>query len=336
MLMTATPVNKNPYEKHSCLQYSQSHILVEVERLVNMIIQAYTLKKHLTAINQGEPLFTEVFYQQLLCSLPRYLGVYQPHYRYSEHYEALIHACYQVGVIGDYDGMAYIYPSDVYQMYPLVQHIAKYSSTLSFRRKESDRSYRQQENFQRIVNFAYNMHQQYARLLVCRVDLGYLYTHQSLVTIDTLTLQLELFCRSMSYRQGLLENLKGYIWAIEQGVDKGYHIHLMLYFDGRCHQKGWYMSDQVGQLWQTITGEGGSYFNCHNNKAEYVAKNIYGLDMVSRNDAQACTNAINVAAYLARPDKKDQFLRCKPLHFRALGMTQLNHSCIASDNYCLC
>jgi hypothetical protein len=323
MLITATPVNKNPFDEYSGLQYSQSHILVEVERLVNMITNAYTLKKHVKAINQGEPLFTEVFYQQLLCSLPRYLGVYQPHYRYSEHYEALIHACYQVGIMGDYEGIAYIYPADVYQMHPLVQHIAKFSSTLSFRRKESDRSYRQQQNYQRIVSFAYNMHQQYARLLVCRVDLGYLYSHQGLVTVDTLMFHLQSMCSLMSYRQGLFENLKGYIWAIEQGVDKGYHIHLMLYFDGRCHQNGWYMSDQVGQLWQTITGESGFYFNCHSNKAEYVAKNIYGLDMVFRDDAHACSNAINVAGYLARPDKTDQFLRCKPRHSRALGMAQL-------------
>lgn len=323
MFITPTPLAL--YANYPNLLSSQCHILIEVEQLVEQIIYRYGLKKYINASSKNELIFPELFYHQLLCSLYRYLSAYQLNYSYSEHYDALLYACCQVGIIYNdiNSGLSYVFPADIYQMYVLVEHIALYSKTIEFSRKLGDRAQRQKENCQRITTFAQAMQQKYARVLVCRVDLGYLHDYQHLVSMDMVIQHLQLLLKQMSYRLGLFANMKGYIWAIEQGVHKGYHTHLMVYFDGRCHQQGWYMSDQVGMLWKTITGLYGSYFNCHANKQRYIEMGIYGLDMIYRDDMKACANAVHVASYLAREDKTDQFLRCKPRRAKAIGMSLL-------------
>lgn len=43
------------------------------------------------------------------------------------------------------------------------------------------------------------------------------------------------------------------------------------------------------------------------------------MGMIHRDNPIEVNNAINAIAYLARPDKKDQYLRIKPCHRREFG-----------------
>jgi hypothetical protein len=58
--------------------YSQSHILIEIESLVQYLEQAYPDAQ---------------YYETILYSLPRFLSVYSPMHKYSEHIQLLWDGC---------------------------------------------------------------------------------------------------------------------------------------------------------------------------------------------------------------------------------------------------
>ena len=70
----------------------------------------------------------------------------------------------------------------------------------------------------------------------------------------------------MSKREKPFNDLIDFGWALEQGVDKGYHCHLVLFFNGHVKQDGWGIAHQVGKEWQKITGKLGYFFNCHDSE----------------------------------------------------------------------
>lgn len=116
MFMYDPPVSIKSFQEHPNLLFSQAHILTEVEQVVNVIVHSYSLVRNAKALEKDKLIFNGLFYQKLLWSLNRYLAVYQAHYIYSEHYNALLYACQQTNIIGFIDGMLYRYPVDIYQV----------------------------------------------------------------------------------------------------------------------------------------------------------------------------------------------------------------------------
>lgn len=188
---------------------------------------------------------------------------------------------------------------------------------MQFQRQEQSNRLSLQEYLSYLFNH-------YAKLLVVRVDLGYLKETVNQVDIYSFNNHLKTLRDLISNKKTCFEHLEGHAWAIEQGFDRGFHCHLLLIYQGNKRQKDTYLGQKVGEKWQAITGGLGSYFNCNDPayKKKFTYNHQLGLGMVHR-DSQVnnvtAENAISTALYLADPSKSDQALKVRVQGMRTFG-----------------
>lgn len=164
----------------------------------------------------------------------------------------------------------------------------------------------------------------YSELLFVRVDLGYLKEQQVYISIEDVQQHLKMLRNRIANQDGCFFGLQGYAWASEQGVDKGYHCHLLLIYDPSKRQSDWYLADQVGKLWQSITGNLGWYFNCNTteHKQQFEINGCLGVGHIHCRSPVEVSNALNAAMYLVNPEKYAQHLRAKLPRMRSFGTGQ--------------
>ena len=116
-------------------------------------------------------------------------------------------------------------------------------------------------------------------------------------------------------KNGCFKHLLGYGLALEQGSSKGYHVHLMLLYNGSERCQDWYLANEVIQKWQEITQNMGYGINSHTpeKKKQYADRGLLGVGMIHRNQPLEIQNALNVARYLTQPEKFMQRMLVKPL-----------------------
>lgn len=181
----------------------------------------------------------------------------------------------------------------------------------SFQRQE----YRNQKEF---LSYVQSIIQDHYKVLIVRVDFAYLKHSIEQVSIQTFYGHIEQFCRRLKDKNGCFKYLLGYGIALEQGVTKGYHAHLMLIYNGSERQQDEYLAQQVLQLWHEISSGLGSGFNLHTKeyKDNYRKSKKLGIGMIHRDKMNEVKNALDVAKYHTQPEKYAQSLRLKPLRKR--------------------
>ena len=148
-----------------------------------------------------------------------------------------------------------------------------------------------------------------ARLLVIRVDFGFHSAKPLLSHTTTLNEAQKYFSRFLNNKRGkkLYANVVGYIWRLEYGKEKGYHYHLIFFFDGSKAHKDEYLASKIGEDWIRVTDGKGIYHNCNAHKQKYKR---LGIGMISHDDREKRQNLLNVLAYM---HKQEQTLREKHL-----------------------
>ena len=155
------------------------------------------------------------------------------------------------------------------------------------------------------------------KLLVLRIDFSYRKDLVNQITLDEVKNDLEHFLSNRRNKPSLFSNMDGYIWKLEYGPDKGYHYHLLLFFNGSKHQNDYYLAKEIGEYWKhCITKGRGIYFNCNAKKSDYW---YIGIGMIRRDDDMMIFNLKHrVVGYLV---KSDQYLMAKLLgNNRCFGM----------------
>ena len=135
--------------------------------------------------------------------------------------------------------------------------------------------------------------------------------------------------RLVNTSKGCFEDLRGYAWAIEQGVENGgLHCHLLLIYNGDKRQKDWFLGEAVGQKWVEITEGLGCYHNCNTpeNKRGYKLQGKLGIGKIHRNNPLEVKNAINAALYLTRPEKYEQRLKALIPNMRTFSHGTYRHT----------
>lgn len=184
------------------------------------------------------------------------------------------------------------------------------------------------ENQNELKKYSESIIDRYSRILVIRVDLGYLQEFQSRINIDDLYSDLDMLVNRIQNKDGIFKHVIGYAWGLEQGgKSKGYHCHLAVIYD-TAHRSGnaRYWGDEIIKLWKEITQDYGCGYNCYNRErvAELSAKNKLGIGLIYRRDAHQVENFIEAMNYLTEHDKRtDQYLRVKPIGRRVFGKGQL-------------
>ena len=199
-------------------------------------------------------------------------------------------------------------------------------------------AFQEQRNSQSLKKYISCFLEGYARVLIVRVDIKIKAELAHLVDVETfqgfMNQLMETIQRDREIEKkrkagkvttkdkGCFEDLRGYAWAIEQGVDNGgLHCHLLLIYNGDKRQKDWFLGDAVGKKWVEITGDLGCYYNCNTkkHKSAYEKQGTLGIGMIHKNNAVEVKNAINAALYLTRPDKYEQRLKAWMPSMRSFG-----------------
>lgn len=166
----------------------------------------------------------------------------------------------------------------------------------------------------RMAEFEAKLFKDYARLMVIRLDFDYhkaIFTEEELqgaldeavrrkaldladylngaditmpgaiegrVTLEEVQKDRDRFFGNMKGKPSLFRHLVGYVWRIEYTRLAGYHMHVMLFFDGKnvkCHR---YYAQEIGYYWRDVITRGRGYFeNCNRKKSKYGEAWALGL-----------------------------------------------------------
>jgi hypothetical protein len=111
---------------------------------------------------------------------------------------------------------------------------------------------------------------------------------------------------NMRGKRSLFKDKVGHIVCFEYARASGYHIHLILFFDGskRTPDHEW-LASEIGRYWdEAITRGKGYHFNCN---AQTYRNN--GIGVVNHHDHEKRRHLMTAALYLA---KAEQFICAKP------------------------
>lgn len=95
-------------------------------------------------------------------------------------------------------------------------------------------------------------------------------------------------------------HLAGYIWRLEYGFEKGYHLHVSIFLDGQFVCKDINICDALGDYWRTqITDQKGYFHNCNRGKDRYPE---CGIGMLNRSDDAKWSVLSKVVRYQTKTD----------------------------------
>ncbi|WP_000485066.1 inovirus-type Gp2 protein [Acinetobacter baumannii] len=186
---------------------------------------------------------------------------------------------------------------------------------------------REECNAKKLEGYLNQLLTHYSRLLFVRVDLSILQEYQDNWDIENFSMALAILRNRIANQDGCFSDLQGYAWALEQGVKKGYHCHLLLIYDGNEHKEDSALAKMVGQYWEVITMNQGTSYNCNRkeNIRKFEINGMLGIGMIHRDQPLQVNNAIRTAMYLANPDKKGQHMRVKTSpQMKTFGIGQFN------------
>ncbi|QPF37348.1 inovirus-type Gp2 protein [Acinetobacter sp. TTH0-4] len=167
-----------------------------------------------------------------------------------------------------------------------------------------------------------------SRILVTRVDLGYLQEYSSRIRVEDIYKDLDILLNRIQNKDGIFKYVIGYIWGVEQGgKSKGFHCHLAIIYDTAYRDgSAAYWGNKIIELWRDITRDYGQGYNCWNRERvkEHRSRDELGIGLIYRRDSTQVANFIRAMEYIADPHKRTpQYLRVKPRGRRVFGKGQL-------------
>jgi len=289
---------------------NEADILIEIETMVKTLASYPPV----TLTRSELPQSYLNLLRDLWDALPRLCSIYREDLDYSEHIEAFWEQLDAMGWLEDPAGLdAVIETLKLADVHHFCVKLAMRTRSISFTRRRADRRYQAHKTREHLASYLNEVLQRYSRSLVIRVDLGLKQEHQSDITIETFYEYWDAFYRRFEYHKIFWE-MSGYAWDIEQGVERGYHVHTAFIYPGRLFRNDRFKAHQIVELWQEITNGMGCAYICNN--ADYMAnferKGTLGIGMIHRDRPREVENCINALCYLSDPDKVDQYLRAKP------------------------
>ncbi|WP_292952818.1 MULTISPECIES: inovirus-type Gp2 protein [unclassified Neptuniibacter] len=167
------------------------------------------------------------------------------------------------------------------------------------------------KNYKSMLSYIDKLFDRKARLLVVRVDLSYkqaiadvrrreqLGMDEHVSEFEQVKADLERLLRHRRHNK-IFHGLLGYIWKLEYGVTRGYHYHMVFFFDGAKHCHDVLIGKRIGDYWnKNITQGRGAYFNVNGSKCRYQ-NDIRGS--VNYSDTEAKQGLMYLTKYFSKPD----------------------------------
>jgi len=300
---------------------SQSDIAIQIERLVHAVIRHDGPAFRISYDAQGDEVIERTRLSRYFDPIRQmYYLVNDDAYALNEHLIAFRDACHDIGLEFGMAGMTCLsasedrYLSEAETLNWLVEQISVQVRTKQFQRGKHDRTYREKQNRQTVTDYVERVLGSRSRTLVVRVDLYYREAVRNRLKVEDVFEDLDRLIRAREY-DPIFQHETGYICAVEQGEDMGYHLHAAFFFDGREVFKDIAKAEAIGELWERTTGGWGYFHSCNHDKARY--KERCGVGMIKRDDVVGRQNVIHACHYLI---EEGQSLRVKPVGARALRL----------------
>jgi hypothetical protein len=137
------------------------------------------------------------------------------------------------------------------------------------------------------------------RLIVLRVDLAYGKDYTCFSSLaDTLN-DLDHLTSNMA-NNAIFNELVGYIFKVEYGIEKGMHVHAIFFFNGskRLGTSHIYHAQQIGEYWvQVITRGKGAYWNCNDQIENFIRLGRCGLGLIHWSDNDLRANLLDIVVH---------------------------------------
>lgn len=208
---------------------------------------------------------------------------------------------YQLG--GDYDVMLDL----IMRMKTFVMQILEVTGSFEFKEFIFNGQRAAKKNHDGMMRYIDSLFEHYSRLVVIRLDL-----YEDGPIISQSDIEKKYWQAKYDFKH-LLNNAKmnslfdarvGYIWSLEYGPERGFHYHLILFFDGSLVCDDAYLAWQIGEYWNVVITNGrGSHQNCNAHKEDYRRLGIgIGIGMVHYSDVEKINYLKQAAAYLVKVD----------------------------------
>ncbi|MGI0776775.1 hypothetical protein ACRCP7_05530, partial [Pseudomonas aeruginosa] len=215
--------------KQTAKHLSQSDIAIQIERLVNAVIRHDSPAFRISYDAQGDEVIERTRLSRYCDHIRQmYHLVHDETYALSEHLLAFKEACYDIGIEFGMFGMTCMDESEggllsEAQTYNwLVERIREHVQTKWFKRGKSDRAYREKRNRQTVTEYVERVLDSRSRTVVVRVNLYYREAARSRLKVEDVFEDLDRLIRAREY-DPVFQHETGYICAVEQGEDMGYH-----------------------------------------------------------------------------------------------------------------
>jgi hypothetical protein len=167
--------------------------------------------------------------------------------------------------------------------------------------KQQSRQYQRaaRKNLCGALRYTDALFEQHARLLAVRVDLSYRNDTKATITAELARQHRQRFFKNLQAHR-LFQACVGYIWKLEYGRYRGFHYHLLVFYDGARVRQDVTLARLLGEYWcDVITAGAGHYHNCNFDKARY---RFPGIGLLHYTDA-AKRKGLNIAVrYLCKVD----------------------------------
>lgn len=160
------------------------------------------------------------------------------------------------------------------------------------------------DNAESLTEYMKNLFECYSRLLVIRIDLRF---RNDLATkfgqpIANQDFVQKCYTRYMKHLSRKFPALVGFARKLEYGPVRGYHFHMLFFFNGRLVREDITLGRLLGEHWIKVTKGNGTYWNCNAHKGPYINNNTLGIGMIHRGDKQMRDNMELAALYLVKID----------------------------------
>ncbi|MGY2183361.1 hypothetical protein [Pseudomonas agarici] len=303
---------------------SQSDIAIQIERLVQAIEQHDSPAFRFRQTRTGYERVEETRLSRYFTHIRQMMDLFDDRveYRYSEHLQAFREAYQDIGlehcptgpVCLNEEGTTWL--DHHRSMNVLVARVRQLTRELWYRRKKGDRRRQARQQEARVCDYSDAVVERYSRTNIIRIDLYYRQEAQVRLRVEHVFDDLVRLIAEHQ-RNPIFDHLTGYICAVEQGEDRGYHIHAAYFFNGNEVRGDIYKAQQIGELWGRITRGQGHFNSCNHDKEKYESE--CGVGIVLRNDRTIRRNVHKAMRYLV---KDAQQLRLKPLRAKCLRRGQ--------------
>jgi len=284
--------------------------LVDIDRFVRKVINtdkpAFRITKNERGSVSSDALALSKYYHTVL----RYQACHSEKYWYSEYVELFFRCCKSMGIWGYPFGKPNsttlgLSKTDGEIFNDLLETIRSESRSASFQHRLSQRIKNCDSNYQSAHIYINKLFEKYSKLMVVRVDPGYRADLAYTITLEQAQTDMKRFLSNWRTNK-LFEHCVGYIWKLEMGDMKGFHYHLVLFFNGNKTNRDAYYAEEICNYWMDLVTRGRGH--CTNSNQRKYTFEECGIGMIDHTDMDKREALLKNIRYIT---KKEQYIKLK-------------------------